>query len=161
MAVSYGACSSLVNSRSVRPAVRSWTAWRTCWQAVASRLPGTRHSSSRLSGSTAVWSQSSPRSRSSGSNGSQDFSFWETKPHFSSSWTSRVSGGKGHQLSMEGLGMGAGLGDVTRSCVLIHLHQATGRPGPASLSDVVQDGMDLLVRQPGLLQDGALAFGEA
>src|SRR3954452_16680380 len=57
--------------------------------------------------------------------------------------------------------MGAGLGDVARHRVLIHLHQATGGPGPAALADVVQDGMDLRVGQPGLLEDGALAFGEA
>src|SRR3954449_11715078 len=130
-------------------------------QAVPSRLPGTKHSKSRLSGSTAVWSQSSPRSRSNGSSGSHAFSFWKTKPHFSSSWTSRVSGGKGHQLPVEGLGMGAGFGDVARDCVLIYLHQATGGAGPAALSDVVQDGMDLRVGQPGLLQDGALTLGEA
>src|SRR3954449_5978635 len=125
-------------------------------QAVPSRLPGTKHSNSRLSGSTAVWSQSSPRSRSNGSSGSHDSSFRETKPHFSSSWTSRVSGGKGHQLAVEGLGMGAGFGDVARHGVLIHLHQATGGPGPAALADVVQDGMGRRVGQPGLLQDGAL-----
>ena len=57
--------------------------------------------------------------------------------------------------------MGAGFGDVARHRVLIHLHQATGGPGPAALSDVVQDGMDRLVGQPGLLQDSALALGEA
>src|SRR4029079_12980099 len=57
--------------------------------------------------------------------------------------------------------MGAGQGDVARDRVLIHLHQATGGASPTALSDVVQDGMDLRVGQPGLLQDGALAFGEA
>src|SRR3954452_16432479 len=57
--------------------------------------------------------------------------------------------------------MSAGLGDVARHRVLIHLHQATGGPGPAALADVVQDGMGLLVGQAGLLQDGALALGEA
>lgn len=57
------------------PPVRSRTCRMTCLQATPSRLPGTRHSRSRLSGSTAVWSQSSPRSRSSGSRGSHDFSF--------------------------------------------------------------------------------------
>src|SRR4051812_34963834 len=61
---------------------------------------------------------------------------------------------------MEGLGMGAGFGDVACDRVLIHLHQATGGPGPAALSDGVRDGMGLLVGQPGLLQDGALALGE-
>src|SRR5512135_740505 len=161
MAVSYGACSSLVNSRSVRLPVRSWTSWTTCWQAAPSRLPGTRQSNNRLSGSTAVWSQSSPRSRSSGSVGSQDFSFWKTKAHFSSSWTSRVVGGKGHQFLVEGLGMGAGQGEVACDGVLVHTHQASGGPRPATLAEVIQDIEGLRVGQSRLLQDGPLAFGEA
>src|SRR3954447_25177568 len=57
--------------------------------------------------------------------------------------------------------MGAGFGDVARDCVLIHLHQATGSPGPTALPDVVQDGKGLLVGQSGLLQGRALALGEA
>ena len=57
--------------------------------------------------------------------------------------------------------MGAGQGDVARDRVLIHLHQATGGAGPTALADVVQDGVDFLVGQPGLLQDRSLAFGEA
>ena len=57
--------------------------------------------------------------------------------------------------------MGAGFGDVARHGVLIHLRQATGGAGPTALSDVVQDGVELLVGQSGLLQDRALAFGEA
>src|SRR4051794_10894519 len=56
--------------------------------------------------------------------------------------------------------MGPGFGDVARYCVLIHLHQATGSPGPTALPDVIQDGKGLFVGQSGLLQDGALAFGE-
>ena len=57
--------------------------------------------------------------------------------------------------------MGSGQGDVACDRVLIHLHQASGGAGPTALSDVVQDGVDLLVGQSGLLQDGPLSFGEA
>ncbi len=57
--------------------------------------------------------------------------------------------------------MGSGQGDVACDRVLIHLHQASGGTGPTALSDVVKDGVDLLVGQSGLLQDGPLALGEA
>src|SRR3954471_5524197 len=157
MAVSDEACSSVVKSRSVRPPVRSWTSWTICRQVAPSRLPGTQQSNSRLSGSTAVWSQSSPRNRSSGSSGSHDCSFWETKPHFSSSWTSRVVGGKSHQFLVKGLGVGTGLGDVTCDGVLVHPHQAAGGPCPAAFTDVIEDVEGLGVGQSGLLQGGALA----
>jgi hypothetical protein len=82
MAVVYGECSSLVIGMSVRPPVRRLTSSTTDRQFSAVRLPGTRVGRRRLSGSTAVWSQSSPRSRSSGSPGSHFFSFFPTKPHF-------------------------------------------------------------------------------
>src|SRR3954469_6261346 len=129
-------------------------------QAAPSRLPGTRPSSRRLSGATAVWSQSSPRSRSSGSVGSHDASFWKTYPHFSATWASRVRGGKRHELVVELLGVGAGQGQVAGHGVLVHLDQAAGGPRPAALAEVVQDGQGLAIGQSGVFQDGALALGE-
>src|SRR3954471_22505640 len=160
MAVSYGACSSLVINRSVRPPVRSWT-WRINRSQVApSRLPGTKARSNRLSGSTAVWSQSSPHRRSKGSSGSHDASFWKTNPHFSSTWTSRVRGGKSHAFVVECLGMGAGPGQVARHRVLVDIDQATGGTGPASLAEVLQDGEGFVVGQAGVFQGGPLALGE-
>jgi hypothetical protein len=57
--------------------------------------------------------------------------------------------------------MGAGHGDVTCDGVLVHADQATGGPGPAALAEVVQDVEGLGIRQPAVLQDGALALGEA
>src|SRR5512135_581134 len=81
--------------------------------------------------------------------------------HFSSSWTSRVVGGTGHQFLVEGLGMGAGPGDVTRDGVLVHAHQASGGPRPATLADGIQDIEGRRVGQSRLLQDGPRAFGGA
>src|SRR5512135_1815387 len=161
IAVSYGACSSLVISTSVRPAVRSWTCWISRSQASPSRLPGTTTSSNRLSESTAVWSQSSPRSRSNGSSGSHDASFWPTKAHFSSTWTSRVRGGKGPEFLVHRFGMSPGLSAGACDGVLIHSHQAAGGPRPAALADVIQHVEDRRVGQSCLLQDRPLAFREA
>src|SRR5206468_3056743 len=145
---------------SARPPVRSWT-WRISrWQVAPSRFPGTRARSNRLSGSTAVWSQSSPRSRSSGSAGSQLASLLATNPHFSSTWTSRVRGGKSHELVVELRGVGPGDRQVSGHGVLVDLDQAAGGPGAAALAEVIEDGQGLLVGQPGVLQDGPLALGE-
>ena len=41
------------------------------------------------------------------------------------------------------------------------LDQAAGGPRPAALAEVFQDVQGLLIGQAGLLQDGALALGEA
>ena len=72
-----------------RPVVNLLDQWLA---GVAIARPGTQANSNRLSGSTAVWSQSSPRSRSTGSSGSHAASFFPTNPHFSATWTSRVRG---------------------------------------------------------------------
>src|SRR3954453_13255630 len=140
-------------SKSVRPPVRSWT-WRINSSQVApSRWPGTKANSNRFSGSTAVWSQSSPQSRSRGSSGSHDASFLKTNPHFSSTWTSRVRGGKSHEFVVELLGVGAGQRQVACHRVLVHLDQATGGPCPAAFLDVLQDGEGLVVGQAGMLEN--------
>jgi hypothetical protein len=57
--------------------------------------------------------------------------------------------------------MGTGLGEVAGHGVLVHADEASGGPGPAALADVIQDVDGLGVGQSGLLQDGALALGEA
>src|SRR5206468_9492173 len=139
---------------SARPPVRSWT-WRISrWQVAPSRLPGTRARSNRLSGSTAVWSQSSPRSRSRGSVGSQFASLLATNPHFSSTWTSRVRGGKRHEFIVKRLGVGSGECQVAGHGVLVDLDQAAGGPGPAAFPEVLQDGQGLLIGEAGVFQDG-------
>jgi hypothetical protein len=67
----------------------------------------------------------------------------KTNPHFSSTWTSRVRGGKSDEFVVEFLGVGAGFGQVARHGVLIDLDQATGGPRPAAFLDVLQDGEGL------------------
>jgi hypothetical protein len=83
-----------------------------------------------------------------------------TKPHFSSAWTSRVEGGKAHELVVESLGMSPGEGRVPRHGVLIDPDQTAGGARPAALAKVLKDREGLVVGQSGLLQDGALALGE-
>src|SRR3954468_876153 len=158
MAVAQGACSSLLSSRSVLPPVRRLTSSTTSWQFSPVRLPGTTASSSLLSASTAVWSQASPQP--AGSPGSRWASFLATKDHFSSSWTSRVAGGKSHQLVVEVVGVAAGLAQVAGDGVLVDFDQAAGGPGAGALADVLQDADGLVQGKPGVFQRGAFALGE-
>jgi hypothetical protein len=57
--------------------------------------------------------------------------------------------------------MGTGFGEVAGHSVLVHADQAAGGPGPAALAEVIEEVEGLGIGQSGLLQDGALAFGEA
>jgi hypothetical protein len=57
--------------------------------------------------------------------------------------------------------MGAGQGEVTCDGVLVHADQASGGPGAAALAEMIQDIEGLRIGQSALLQDRALAFGEA
>src|SRR4051794_6864802 len=111
----------------------------------------------RCSGSRATWSQWSPCRWSSGSSGLQCFCFLPTKAHFSSNWTSRVRGGKSHQLVVESAGVSAGQEAVAQNGVLVHPDQPTGLADPTAFGDVGKDGDDLAVRQPGVEQGRALA----
>src|SRR5215207_8981115 len=142
-----------------RPSVRSWTSRTTSLQFSAQRGPGTTASNNRCSASTAVWSQSSPLSSSAGSSGSQFFSFLATKVHFSSNWTSRVLGGKSHELVVEELGLVAGLGEEARDGGSGDSREAAGGADATSFAKVVQDGDGLVGGRLGALECGALAFG--
>src|ERR1051325_10723369 len=159
MAVAYGAYSSLVSSTSARPCVRAWTSRTNAWVFPSVRSPGTTASTRRCSASKATWSQWSPRSRSSGSVGSQCFSFLATKLHFSSSWISRVRGGKSHHLVMEVMALSSRHPAVAGHGVLIDLHQATGGAGATPFAQVFEDGEGLGLGQAGLFQRGSFAFG--
>src|SRR3954447_2316213 len=141
------------------PPVRRWTSSTAFLQFSAVRPPGTTASSSRLSGSTAAWSQSSPLSPSAGSAGSQAFSFLATKFHFSSNCASRVRGGKGHQLVVQPFGLVAGEGDVAGDGAPGDAGQPAGGADARALADVVEDGDGLIGRQPGAFEGGALALG--
>jgi hypothetical protein len=84
-----------------------------------------------------------------------------TKAHFSSNWTSRVRGGNGYQLVVERPGVLAGQEAVADDGVLVDADEATGLADAATLGDVGKDGDDLVLRESGVEQGGALAFGEA
>src|SRR3954469_14891849 len=121
------------------PSVRSCTSCTTFLQFSAERSPGTTASNNRCSASTAVWSQPSPLSSSRGSSGSRFFSFLATKFHFSSNWTSRVRGGKIHELVVEAFGLVAGEGEEARDGVPGDAGQPAGGADAAPLAQVVQD----------------------
>jgi hypothetical protein len=63
-------------------------------------------------------------------------SFLATKDHFSSSWTSRVAGGKSHLLVVEFVGVRASQADVACHRVLIDLDEAAGGAGAATLAEM-------------------------
>src|SRR5215207_13533 len=65
MASSYTGYSSEVISRITRPPVRRRKSRTSAWVASAVRLPTTRLTTNRLSGSSATWSQQSPHRASS------------------------------------------------------------------------------------------------
>src|ERR1019366_7487372 len=141
------------------PLVRSWTSRTAFLQFSAERSPGTTTSRRRCSGSMAVWSQSSPLSSSRGPSGSRFFSFLPMKFHFSSNWTSRVSGGKSHEFVVVKLGLVAGKGEVAGDGVTRDTGEARRGADPVARADMVEDGDDLVGRQLGALEGGALAFG--
>ena len=88
-------------------------------------------------------------------------SFLPTKDHFSSNWTSRVLGGKGHEFLVQLLGVFAGPLAVADDGVIIDADQAPGLADATALDEVVQDGLDFLRGQAAVEQGGALAFAEA
>src|SRR3989304_2992244 len=120
-----------------RPSVRSLKSSTNASTFLAVRLPGTTLTTRRCSGSRATWSQLSPCLASSGSAGSQCFSFLPTKDHFSSNCTSRVSGGNGHEFVVELAGGVARQPAVTHYRVPMDAHQAAGFADAAAFGDVL------------------------
>jgi hypothetical protein len=59
---------------------------------------------------------------------------------------------------MDRFGMAPGQGEVAGDGVLISLRQAAGGPRPAAFAEVIEHLGDLIVREPRLLQDGALTL---
>jgi hypothetical protein len=82
--------------------------------------------------------------------GSQFLCFLETKAHFSSNWTSRVSGGKSHDLVVGILGVPSGQQGQPGDRVLVDPDQAGGLADAAALGQVLQDRRDLVVGEPGV-----------
>jgi hypothetical protein len=85
----------------------------------------------------------------------------KTYDHFSSSWTSRVFGGKSHELVVELAGVLAGQSGVADHGVAVHLHQASGGPDAVAFGQVLEDRDGLLLGQLRAEQGRPLAFGEA
>ena len=96
-----------------------------------------------------------------GSVGSPFLGFWDTKAHFSSNGTARVSGGTGHQLVVGVSGVRTGQQGQPCDGILVDPHQAGGRSDPAALGELLQDRQDLVVRQSGVEERRPLELGEA
>src|SRR5215207_10072855 len=158
MASAYTGYSSDVISRITRPPVRRRKSRTKARVASAVRLPTTKLTTNRVSGSRATWSQQSPRRASSGS---QFFCFLPTNAHFSSNWASTVLGGKGDQLVVEFGGVIAGPSGVACDGVGVDAGETSGIAGADPLGHVSQDRSHLLRRQPRVEQGRALALGEA
>jgi hypothetical protein len=63
----------------------------------------------------------------------------KTTDHFSSNWTSRVVGGKRHQLVVELAGVVAGRAAVADHRVAVHLHQPGGGADAGPLGEVLEE----------------------
>ncbi|QJW96686.1 hypothetical protein FTUN_4245 [Frigoriglobus tundricola] len=157
IAEAYTGYSSDVMSRITRPPVRRWKSRTRAWVASSVRLPTNRLTTNRLSGSRATWSQQSPRRVSSGP---QFFSLRPTKSHFSSNCTSRVVGGKSHELVVQRAGMLAGPSDVPGHRIGMNPGEPCGLAGPDPFGHVSQNRGHPRGRQSGVEQWGALALGE-
>jgi hypothetical protein len=92
--------------------------------------------------------------------GSQCFSFLPTKDHFSSNWTSRVWGGKSHDLVVDLPGVLAGDDGQADHGVLVDADEAAGLTHATTLLEVLQDGQGFVVGELAAVQGGALAFAE-
>jgi hypothetical protein len=84
-----------------------------------------------------------------------------TNDHISSNWTSRVRGGKSHELVMSVAGVFAGQLGQAGDGVAMDVEEASGLPDAAALGEVVEDGAGLLLGQVGVEQGRPLALGEA
>jgi hypothetical protein len=84
-----------------------------------------------------------------------------TNDHSSSSWTSRVSGGKGHELVVGVPGVLPGLACQSHDGVAVDADESLGLADPVALDEVLEDGDGRLGGQVRVEQRGALALGEA
>src|SRR5512142_980116 len=107
-----------------------------------------------------MWSHQSPRWSSAGSSGSQFFGFLPTNDHFSSNWTSRVRGGKSHELVVSVVGMLSGDAGQSADGVGIDADHPSGGADAAALVEVLKHGEGLLFGEMAVEQGRALARGE-
>jgi hypothetical protein len=83
-----------------------------------------------------------------------------TNAHFSSNWTSRVAGGKSHDLVVGILGVLTGQEGQPGDGVLADPHQSGGLSGPAAVVEVLQDAQDRVVGEFGVEEGRPLELGE-
>jgi hypothetical protein len=91
----------------------------------------------------------------------QCFSFLATKDHFSSNWTSRVLGGKSHEVVVEVLGVLTGLQGQADDRVLVDAGEAAGLADANTFLEMSQDGDGFVIGEAAVEQGGAVAFAEA
>jgi hypothetical protein len=84
-----------------------------------------------------------------------------TNAHISSSWTSRVRGGKSHELVVSVVGVIAGQPGEPDDRVAVDTDEALGLSDAAALAEVLEHGAGLVLGQVGVEQGRALALGEA
>jgi hypothetical protein len=84
-----------------------------------------------------------------------------TNDHISSNWTSRVSGGKGHEFVVAVSGVPPGPACQPHHGVAVDADEPLGLPDPVAFDQVLQDGDGLLLGQAAVEQWGTFAFGEA
>ena len=84
-----------------------------------------------------------------------------TKAHFSSNWTSRVRGGKSHELVVAVVRVLSG--HLGQACdgIAVDADEPCRRSDAPALQEVGQDVVGLLGWEVGVEQGRALAFGEA
>jgi hypothetical protein len=83
-----------------------------------------------------------------------------TNDHISSSWTSRVSGGKGHQFLVGVLGVLPGLARQPHDGIAVDADEAFGLSDAVALDQMPEDRDRLLAGQAGVEQRGALPLRE-
>jgi hypothetical protein len=84
-----------------------------------------------------------------------------TNDQASSSWTSRVRGGKSHELVVSVVGVIAGGSGQPDDGIAMGPDEATGLSDAVALGEVLEDGAGLLLGHAAVEQRGALALGEA
>jgi hypothetical protein len=83
-----------------------------------------------------------------------------TKAHFSSNRTSRVSGGKSHDLVVGVLGAFAGQAGQANDSVAMDTHEACGGPDATSFLEMAKDRHDRVVGELGAEEDGPFVLRE-
>jgi hypothetical protein len=84
-----------------------------------------------------------------------------TKDHFSSSWTSRVRGGKSHELVVSVVGLPSGGAGQSDDGIGSDADEASGLSDAIALGQVVEDSDRGLLGESAAVQGRALPFGEA